>query len=204
MNVVRLVLAGVASAAVVAAWIVIFNVVRLIPRRELHPVRSRFVLSPSWPRSRVAVGRARPERTSGLHRCRCPGSDRYTLLSSRAADAVHVQAFPCGRWLFPCARRDRPYSARSVQKIVERVAIRAGIDRNVTPHTLRHSFATHLLDAGTGLRYIQELLGHRSSRPTEVYTHVSKARLAAIAVPWIRCPDSGGGSPHTRRENRFA
>jgi len=111
--------------------------------------------------------------------------DRYTLLSPRALEAVRVyrEAFPSKKWLFPGGRPDRHYTARPVQKIVSRAVSRAGIDKSVTPHTLRHSFATHLLESGTDVRYIQELLGHRSSRTTQIYTHVSNTRLAAIRSP---------------------
>ncbi|NNF14660.1 MAG: tyrosine-type recombinase/integrase [Gemmatimonadetes bacterium] len=113
------------------------------------------------------------------------GKDRYTLLSDRALDAVRIyrMAFPVGRWLFPGARPGRHYSVRSIQKVITQAGASAGIEKRVTPHVLRHSFATHLLEAGTDLRFIQELLGHRSSRTTELYTHVSHPQLAAIRNP---------------------
>ena len=113
------------------------------------------------------------------------GKDRYTLLSTRAVEAVRIyrSAFPSGPWLFPGSRPGRHYTTRSVQRVIERAAAEAGILKKVTPHTLRHSFATHLLEAGTGLRFIQELLGHHSSRTTELYTHVSQPHLAAIRNP---------------------
>jgi len=113
------------------------------------------------------------------------GKDRFTLLSPRALAAVRIylDTIPPGRWLFPGARPHRHLTERSVQKVIRSAALRAGVARPVTPHILRHSFATHLLESGTDLRFIQELLGHHSSRTTEIYTHVSKARLAAIRSP---------------------
>jgi site-specific recombinase XerD len=111
--------------------------------------------------------------------------DRYTLLSARALTVlrIYLAAFPTKAWLFPGARPEHHYSARAVQKIVRRAAERAGLDKRVTPHTLRHSFATHLLESGTDIRYIQELLGHTSSRTTQIYTHVSRTHLATIRSP---------------------
>jgi site-specific recombinase XerD len=111
--------------------------------------------------------------------------ERYTLLSNRVIAPVRLYLEACltRTWLFPGARADRHYTVRSVQKIVERAAVSAGIGKHVAPHTLRHSFATHLLEAGTDLRYTRELLGHSSSRTTEIHTHVSKARLASIRSP---------------------
>jgi len=68
-------------------------------------------------------------------------------------------------------------------KILKNATQKAGIRKNVTPHTLRHSFATHLLEQGTDLRYIQELLGHNSSKTTEIYTHVLKKAIGNIKNP---------------------
>jgi site-specific recombinase XerD len=113
--------------------------------------------------------------------------DRYTLLSTRAVEAVERHLLfrneTAGRWLFPSHHKGRHVSTRSVQKVVARARVRAGIRKRVTPHTLRHSFATHLLEAGTDLRYIQELLGHASTRTTEVYTHVTNRDLSQIRNP---------------------
>ena len=67
-------------------------------------------------------------------------------------------------------------SGRSVQKMVRKHALRAGLETHVWPHLLRHSFATHLLDGGAELRVVQELLGHASAQTTQIYTHVTAAR----------------------------
>jgi integrase/recombinase XerD len=112
--------------------------------------------------------------------------DRYTLLSDRAMAAVerYRTAHRPVTWLFPSVPDPtRPMTTRTAQAIVKRAALRAGITRPVTPHVLRHSFATHLLEAGTDIRYIQELLGHASTRTTQVYTHVSRRDLARIRSP---------------------
>jgi integrase/recombinase XerD len=111
--------------------------------------------------------------------------DRYTLLAKRAVEAVrlYVDAYPTDDWLFPGARPGRHVTTRSVQRVVKRVASAAGITKDVTSHTLRHSFATHLLEGGTNLRVIQELLGHSSARTTQIYTHVAKHTLETIRSP---------------------
>jgi site-specific recombinase XerD len=87
-------------------------------------------------------------------------------------------------WLFPAGhRRDRQITPRAIQREVSQAAERAGIKKRVTPHVLRHSFATHLLEAGTDLRYIQELLGHSKIGTTVRYTHVAKKEARKIASP---------------------
>ena len=117
--------------------------------------------------------------------------DRQSLLARRAVEAVRAyrKAQPTSQWLFPGGRPDRHLNTRSVQRIVERAARAAGIQKRVTPHTLRHSFATHLLEGGTNLRIIQELLGHSSSRTTEIYTHVAQTTLEAVRSPLDSLPE---------------
>jgi site-specific recombinase XerD len=120
--------------------------------------------------------------------------DRNTLLSDRVLatldvylqcrpEAPPLAAAPGSELLFPGRQPKRPIAARTVQHIVTEGARKAGIQKQVSPHTLRHSFATHLLEQGVDLRYIQELLGHVSSRTTEIYTHVTPHGLARIRSP---------------------
>ena len=75
-------------------------------------------------------------------------------------------------------------SIRNIEKIVRKAAQKAGINKEVHPHTLRHSFATHLLEAGTDIRFIQELLGHSNLNTTQIYTHVSSKELKKIKSPY--------------------
>jgi len=110
--------------------------------------------------------------------------DRVTLLSKVAlqfADEYCRQHKP-NHWLFE-GPGQQPYSARSVNNIIKRSAGLAGIRKNISAHTLRHSFATHLLEHGTDLRYIQSLLGHESSRTTERYAHVTKKGFEQLISP---------------------
>jgi len=111
--------------------------------------------------------------------------DRYTLLADAAVVAVdaYLEGHSPGRWLFPGTRAGRHLTSRSVQRVVQRAREQAGIRKEFSAHTLRHSFATHLLEAGTGLRSIQELLGHSSVRTTQIYTHVSNSDFSRIRNP---------------------
>lgn len=110
--------------------------------------------------------------------------DRITLLSPKAMDAVqaYIAAYKPVRHLFE-GPFGAAYSPRSVQAVFHRAKEKAGIAKPATVHTLRHSFATHLLEKGTDLRYIQALLGHSSSKTTEIYTHVSTKALGKIRSP---------------------
>ena len=103
------------------------------------------------------------------------GKDRYTILSDTAMDTIglYMNANNPEKWLFLGKKENTHLTIRSVEKIFEDAVKRAGITKEVSVHSLRHSFATHLLESGVDLRYIQELLGHKSSKTTEIYTHVS-------------------------------
>ncbi len=113
--------------------------------------------------------------------------DRFVMLSETAYKAVkeQIRTSHTKSWLFPGTKPGRHITERAVQlRLKEIVTHRMRIkDERVTPHTLRHSFATHLLEAGVDLRYIQELLGHASSATTEIYTHVSKEMISRIQSP---------------------
>ena len=85
-------------------------------------------------------------------------------------------------WLFE-GQDGGPYSVESIRKVFRAAWEKAGIKQAATPHTLRHSFATHLLEQGTDLRYIQTLLGHGSSKTTDIYTHVTTHAIEKIMSP---------------------
>ncbi len=111
--------------------------------------------------------------------------DRYVMLSPRLLELLR-QYWKAARpktWLFPGLDPDRPISAAAVMKACRQARRASGLEKHVTVHALRHSFATHLLEAGTDLRTIQILLGHQSPRTTAVYTHVSPEALRATASP---------------------
>ena len=111
--------------------------------------------------------------------------DRYTLLARRALFALrkYWEVYRPVNWLFPGNLPDRPVSDRSIQKVLYNAVEKARIQKPASVHTLRHSFATHLAEAGVSLRCIQELLGHTSIRTTSVYLHVAKMDLARIVNP---------------------
>lgn len=138
----------------------------------------------------VGLNDADLDFTSGVVRVRGKGRrERLSPIGSYAATALR-------RWLRvrrtsakeptgPLApvfvnRFGRRLTTRSVGRLLEKYLAQTGLDRRTTPHTLRHSFATHLLDAGADIRSVQELLGHKSLITTQIYTHVTTANLRAV------------------------
>jgi site-specific recombinase XerD len=110
--------------------------------------------------------------------------DRITILSHTVLNdlRIYYKIHRPKNYLFE-GYKGTPYSGTSIGKIVRKAARRANIKQHVTPHMLRHSFATHLLENGTDLRYIQSLLGHNSSKTTEIYTHVAVNAFKNIVNP---------------------
>jgi integrase/recombinase XerD len=117
------------------------------------------------------------------------GKERYVMLSFTLLDALrtYYKEYQPKKWLFFGQTKEEPAHPRGIQKMIGKAAATAGIHKRVTAHVLRHSFATHLLERGTNLRYIQELLGHKSLKTTMIYIHVSRRTLTEVASPldWL-------------------
>ncbi len=111
--------------------------------------------------------------------------DRYALLSEVNLEMLRIywQAYRPQTWLFPSYNHDVALSVRSVQKVFERARQKAGIQKKVTVHSLRHSFATHLLESGTDIFYIQQLMGHASVKTTTVYIHLRNQNALKVISP---------------------
>ena len=110
--------------------------------------------------------------------------DRTTLLSQKLLESLraYYKVYRPQVWLFE-GQFGGQYTTDSIRNVFNACVKKAGIRSKATPHTLRHSFATHLLEQGTDLRYIQTLLGHRSSKTTEIYTHITTHALEKIISP---------------------
>ena len=117
--------------------------------------------------------------------------DRYTVLSPALLEILdrYCWAARPEDLLFTTRFKDRPITDSTVQRVCVQARKDSGIDKQISPHTLRHSFATHLLEAGTDLRVIQVLLGHASPKTTAIYTHVSTALIGKIVSPLDTLPD---------------
>ncbi len=112
--------------------------------------------------------------------------DRIVPISRRTIDMIdgYLLRYKPLNFLFEGQKRGSQYSASSIVKVLKRACSSAGLRSEISLHWLRHSYATHLLESGTDLRYIQELLGHSSSRTTEIYTHVTDKSLQNIRSPF--------------------
>ena len=108
--------------------------------------------------------------------------DRYTMLSDKALQTLreYWKEYRPKKWLFSGQDKERHITTRTVGKIFSNVCRAVKILKSVSVHSLRHSFATHLLESGIDIRYIQEILGHKSSKTTEIYTHVSNKDIGKI------------------------
>jgi integrase/recombinase XerD len=111
--------------------------------------------------------------------------DRYTLLGNRALSDLrqYWSAYRPVEWLFPGSDPSKPISVASVQSAFRQAVKRSGIRKKATVHTLRHSFATHLLESGTDLYYIQRFLGHTTASTTSIYLHITGKDLGKIKSP---------------------
>ena len=118
--------------------------------------------------------------------------DRYTLLSTVVLEVLreYWSQYRPQEWLFPGRSSSQPLSVRSIQRVFKKARTLAGIRKPATVHTLRHSFATHLLEQGTDLHRIQLLLGHRSLKTTAIYLHVSRKELVRIVSPLDFTPNN--------------
>jgi site-specific recombinase XerD len=116
------------------------------------------------------------------------GKDRYSILSQTALEYLrqYWQKYRPAEWLFEGQKKDTHITVSTIQSIFRAAIKRARITKPVSIHTLRHSFATHLIEAGTSLHHVQLLLGHRSPTTTTVYLHVSRLNLSQVVSPLDR------------------
>jgi integrase/recombinase XerD len=133
----------------------------------------------------LKVGDIDGERHRVLVRSGKGGKGRYTIIGDAALEALreYWRAYRPQGWLFPGDRPDEPMSTRMVQLVFQQAREKAGLHKHATVHTLRHSFATHLLEDGVDIRYIQELMGHEDVRTTQLYTHVSNVQMGRVRSP---------------------
>ena len=111
---------------------------------------------------------------------------RYTLLSENALDMLRIywRAYRPARYLFEGQKKGQPFSRTTIQIVFKQTCKKTGINKQATVHSLRHSFATHLLESGVNLKIIQGLLGHSSLRTTSIYLHVTRFDPASVKSPF--------------------
>lgn len=105
--------------------------------------------------------------------------DRMCFISKKLSKKLKKYLEKKKDWIYVFSE-NKPLTTRNIQKIVQKAAAKAGINKQVHPHTLRHSHATHLMDAGVDIRKIQQILGHASISTTQIYTHISNEQLKSI------------------------
>jgi integrase/recombinase XerD len=129
--------------------------------------------------------------------------DRYVMLSPRLIELLreYWRAERPTSWLFPGRCKVHPLDASTLQHVCRLAACVSGITKPVTPHTLRHSFASHLLESGANIRTIQLLLGHRSLQTTAAYTHVSQATIGQTVSPFDLLPSIEGQAEQPQLES---
>jgi len=112
--------------------------------------------------------------------------DRVVPISDKIIEMLrdYYKLYKPKKWLFEGQFAGNQYNEQSLQSVLKQALNKANINKPVSLHWLRHSYATHLLESGTDLRYIQELLGHKSSKTTEIYTHVTTQSLQNIRSPF--------------------
>jgi integrase/recombinase XerD len=122
--------------------------------------------------------------------------DRYSILSHVALEALreYWREYRPTEWLFPSRFPGKPLTERSIQRTFKKAKALARIKKSVSINTLRHTFATHLLEAGTDIHHIQLLLGHKSPKTTTIYLHVSQKELIRIVSPLDLTSSSNGKS----------
>jgi len=132
------------------------------------------------------------------------GKQRYTLLSKKLLPELrqYYKSYRPKILLFPSQRKGKPLTYETIRLVYEKARKKAGVNRGAGVHTLRHSFATHLLEAGYDIRKIQVLMGHSRLTTTMIYLHVSRETLAKIPSPLdLFNPDSTNGGDKDDSQN---
>ncbi|MFT4536013.1 MAG: integrase/recombinase XerD [Saprospiraceae bacterium] len=139
---------------------------------RLNEILSLQLTDMAWDRSQILVrGKGGKERM-------VPMADHLKRMLIRYYDKYKPEF-----WLFEGQNNEVQYSESSVRKVIKNCALKANIGKRATTHTMRHCFATHLMDSGVGIRYIQELLGHKDIKTTLIYTHVTNLEISKIQSP---------------------